>query len=313
MPIKIPASLPAVAALEQEKIFVMTEERAVQQDIRPIRIAIVNLMPTKIATETQLLRLLSNTPLQIDVTLLRPECHTSKNTPADHLTRFYTTFSKVKDQKFDGIVVTGAPVEQLRFEDVDYWPELQEIMDYSAKNAFSTLYICWGAQAALYHHYGVPKYPLSEKKFGVFKHRILSGAKKIFRGFDDVFYMPHSRHTEVKAEDIAKVPQLEILAESDKAGVTIVRAKESRSIFVTGHFEYDADTLAKEYFRDVEKNLPINVPDNYFPGDDPKNEPVVSWRAHAHLFFSNWLNYHVYQETPFELTAIQGNKGKVSD
>lgn len=313
MPIKIPASLPAVAALEREKIFVMTEDRAIQQDIRPIRIAIVNLMPTKIATETQLLRLLSNTPLQIDVTLLRPEQHISKNTSADHLERFYTTFSQVKDQKFDGIVVTGAPVELLRFEDVDYWPELQEIMDYSAANAFSTLYICWGAQAALYHHYGVPKYALADKKFGVFKHRLLARAKKIFRGFDDEFYMPHSRHTEVRAEDIAKVPQLEILAESDSAGVTIVRAKESRSIFVTGHFEYDADTLAAEYFRDVDKGLPINIPDNYFPGDDPKNAPFVSWRAHAHLFFSNWLNYHVYQETPFELAAICGNKGQMPE
>lgn len=313
MPIKIPASLPAAAALEQEKIFVMTEDRAVRQDIRPIRIAIVNLMPTKIATETQLLRLLSNTPLQIDITLLRPERHVSKNTSADHLARFYTTFSRVRNQKFDGIIVTGAPVELLEFEDVDYWAELQDIMDYSAQNAFSTLYICWGAQAALYHHYGVPKYALPEKKFGVFRHRLLARTKKIFRGFDDEFYMPHSRHTEVRAEDINAVPQLEILADSEEAGVTIVRAKKHRSIFVTGHFEYDADTLAKEYFRDVDKGLSINIPDNYFPDNDPANGPKVIWRAHAHLFFSNWLNYHVYQETPFELTAIQGNKGRMPD
>ena len=313
MPIKIPASLPARAALEQEKIFVMTEDRAVTQDIRPIQIAIVNLMPTKIATEIQLLRHLSNTPLQIDITLLKAEHHVSKNTSAEHLERFYTTFSKVKDRKFDGMIVTGAPVEMLDFTEVDYWRELQDIIDYSAENAFSTLFICWGAQAALYHRYGVPKYVLPEKKFGVFKHTLSSRTKKIFRGFDDEFYMPHSRHTEVRMDDIAKVPQLEVLAWSEEAGASVIRAKESRAIFVTGHFEYDADTLAREYFRDVDKGMDIKVPANYFPGDDPKKPPVVNWRAHAHLFYSNWLNYHVYQETPFELTAIQSKEGPLPD
>ncbi|MDL2210763.1 homoserine O-succinyltransferase [Desulfovibrio sp. OttesenSCG-928-O18] len=306
MPIKIPASLPARAALEQEKIFVMTEDRAVAQDIRPISIAIVNLMPTKIATEIQLLRLLGNTPLQIDITLLKAEHHVSRNTSSDHLERFYTTFSKVKNRKFDGMLVTGAPVELLDFSEVDYWPELQEIMDYSVENVFSTLYVCWGAQAGLFHRYGIPKYPLAEKKFGVFEHTLATRTKKLFRGFDETFFMPHSRHTEIRAEDIAKCPQLEVLAESEEAGIAIVRAKESRSIYVTGHFEYDADTLAREYFRDKEKGLDIKVPAHYFPNDDPANPPRVSWRAHAHLFFSNWLNYHVYQETPFEMTHIQG-------
>ena len=305
MPIKIPARLPARTALEQEKIFVMTEDRAVSQDIRPIQIAIVNLMPTKIATELQLLRLLSNTPLQIDITLLKAEHHVSKNTSAEHLERFYTTFSKVRDKKFDGMIITGAPVELLDFEEVDYWAELQDIMDYSAENVFSTLYICWAAQAGLYHRYGIPKYSLGEKMFGLFSHTLATRTKKIFRGFDDVFSMPHSRHTEIRREDIEKVPHLEILASSEEAGVSIVRAKESRAIYVTGHFEYDADTLAREYFRDVDKGLPIKVPAHYFPDDNPAEPPRVTWRAHAHLFFSNWLNYHVYQETPYELAEIQ--------
>ena len=313
MPIKIPGSLPARAALEQEKIFVMTEDRAVSQDIRPIRIAIVNLMPTKIATEIQLLRLLSNTPLQIDITLLKAEHHVSKNTSAEHLERFYTTFSKVRDTKFDGMIITGAPVELLDFEEVDYWSELKDIMDYSAENVFSTLYICWGAQAGLYHRYGIPKYALPEKKFGVFEHTLATRTKKLFRGFDDSFTIPHSRHTEIRREDIEKVPHLEILAESDEAGVCVVRAKESRAIFVTGHFEYDADTLAREYFRDVDKGLAIKVPAHYFPEDDPEKSPKVTWRAHAHLFFSNWLNYHVYQETPYELAAIQALEGAYPD
>ncbi|MDR3073793.1 MAG: homoserine O-succinyltransferase [Deltaproteobacteria bacterium] len=305
MPIKIPSGLPARAALEQEKIFVMTEDRAVAQDIRPIRIAIVNLMPTKMATELQFLRLLSNTPLQIDITLVKAERHTSKNTAFEHLERFYTTFSEVRNAKFDGMIITGAPVELLDFEDVDYWPELQEIMDYSAENVFSTLYVCWAAQAGLYHRYGIPKYELREKMSGVFEHALRTRTKKIFRGFDNTFSMIHSRHTEVRAEDIAQCPDLEILAESEEAGVAIVRAKESRSLFVTGHFEYDADTLAKEYWRDKDKGMDIKVPAHYFPDDDPAREPRVSWRAHAHLFFSNWLNYHVYQETPYELAAIQ--------
>ena len=313
MPIKIPASLPARAALEQENIFVMTEDRALEQDIRPIRIAIVNLMPTKIATETQLLRLLSNTPLQIDITLLKAEHHVSRNTPPEHLERFYTTFSKVKNQKFDGMIITGAPVELLPFEEVDYWNELQEIIDYSATNAFSTLFICWGAQAALYHRYGIPKYTLPEKLFGVFPHRLTANNKKLFRGFDDCFHLPHSRHTEIRVEDINKVNDLEILAYSDEAGTCVVRAKRERAIYVTGHFEYDADTLAKEYYRDVERKLPIQVPRHYFPNNDPALPPVMNWRAHAHLFFSNWLNFHVYQETPFELADITGNRHKEED
>ncbi len=308
MPIKIPSSLPARAALEQENIFVMTEDRAVVQDIRPLQIAIVNLMPTKIATEIQLLRLLGNTPIQIDITLIKAENHVSRNTSAEHLDRFYTTFSRVKDQKFDGMIVTGAPVELLPFEEVDYWNELQAIMDYCAANVFSTLYICWGAQAGLYHRYGIPKYPLPEKKFGVFPHRIMTPGLQLFRGFDDVFSVPHSRHTEIRLEDVQKVPELEVLALSPDAGVCIVMDKENGDVFVTGHFEYDADTLGREYFRDVEKNLPIAKPANYFPGDDPTKPPVVSWRAHAHLFFSNWLNYHVYQETPFELGLIRGGR-----
>ncbi len=311
MPIKIPSSLPARAALEQENIFVMTEDRAVTQDIRPIKIAIVNLMPTKIATEIQLLRLLGNTPLQIDITLLKAEHHVSRNTSAEHLDRFYTTFSQVRDQKFDGMIITGAPVELLPFEEVDYWKELQEIMDYSVANVFSTLYICWGAQAGLYHRYGIPKYPLPEKKFGVFPHRIMTPGLQLFRGFDDVFSVPHSRHTEIRLEDIEKVPELEVLALSPESGVCAVMAKETGEVFVTGHFEYDADTLAREYFRDVDKKLPIKVPAHYFPGDDPAKPPLVSWRAHAHLFFSNWLNYHVYQETPFELGAIQGGRRRI--
>ena len=304
MPIKIPASLPARAALEEENIFVMTDERAVRQDIRPLQIAIVNLMPTKIATETQLLRLLGNTPLQVDITLLQAEHHISRNTSSEHLERFYTTFSKVRNQKFDGMIITGAPVEQLPFEAVDYWDELSSIMDYSASNVFSTLYICWGAQAGLYHRYGVPKYSMEHKLSGVFPHTLAKPNDKLFRGFDDVFPVPHSRYTEVRRADILQVADLEILAESPAAGVCVVMARRTREIFVTGHLEYDADTLAKEYARDVAKQLPIAVPANYFPDDDPAGHPLVSWRAHAHLFFSNWLNYYVYQETPYELAHI---------
>jgi homoserine O-succinyltransferase len=306
MPIKIPSGLPARASLEEENIFVMTEDRAVTQDIRPIRIAIVNLMPTKVATETQFLRLLGNSPLQVDIVLIKAEHHVSKNTSTEHLDRFYTTFSKVSREKFDGMIITGAPVEQLPFEEVDYWLELQEIMDYCAENVFSTLYICWGAQAGLYHRYGVPKYPLPEKKFGVFAHTLLAPTEKLFRGFDDLFYVPHSRYTEVRREDIEKAAALEIMAESPEAGVCVVMARETREIFVTGHMEYDADTLSKEYFRDLHKGLAIKTPVNYFPADNPALPPYVVWRAHAHLFFNNWLNYHVYQETPYELEQIKG-------
>lgn len=304
MPIKIPQDLPARTTLEEENIFVMTEERAYHQDIRPLRIAILNIMPTKIATETQLLRLLGNTPLQVDIVLIHPETHDSKNTASEHLERFYRTFNDIRDQRFDGMIITGAPVEQIPFTAVDYWDELTDIMDYTRTHVFSTLYICWGAQAGLYYHYGIPKYPLQKKMFGVFPHRITDKRCKLFRGFDDVFFAPQSRHTEIRREDILKRPELTLLSESEEAGVFIVMAKEGRQIFVTGHLEYDPNTLKAEYERDVAKGLPIEVPKYYFPDDDPTREPVVRWRAHAHLFFSNWLNYYVYQETPYVLDDI---------
>jgi homoserine O-succinyltransferase len=306
MPINIPSDLPARAALERENIFVMTDATAERQDIRPLRIALVNLMPTKIATELQLLRLLGNSPLQVDIRLLRTGAHRSKNTSQEHLERFYRTFDEVCSEKFDGMIITGAPLERIDFEEVDYWPELQEIMDYSAENVFSTLYICWGAQAGLYHRFGVPKRMLPEKISGVFPHRVCLPAQKLFRGFDDVFYMPQSRYTEIRRGDIEQHPDLELLCESDEAGVGVVIAGESGEIFVTGHLEYEADTLALEYRRDLDRGLDIRIPAHYFPDDDPSRPPVVSWRAHAHLFFSNWLNYHVYQETPFDVSAIRG-------
>lgn len=310
MPINIPEDLPAKATLENENIFVMTEQRACSQDIRPLEIAIVNLMPTKIVTESQLLRMLSNTPLQVNITLIRAEEHESKNTAREHLDRFYTTFSKLGNRKFDGMIITGAPVEQLEFTEVDYWNELCAIMDYSVHNVFSTMYICWGAQAGLYHHYGVPKYILPAKCFGVFKHTSPFPTDALLRGFDDEVAIPHSRHTEVLAKDIAKVPELKILLESEEAGVCAVLAPKNRQIFVTGHLEYDADTLATEYFRDVKKGLPIHVPHNYFKDNNPDNPPVVTWRSHAQLFFSNWLNHYVYQETPFLLERIDEVKTK---
>ena len=308
MPINIPADLPARSALEQERIFVMTEDQARAQDIRPLRSAIVNLMPTKIATEVQLLRLLGNSPVQVDITLIKAENHTSKNTAEEHLERFYTTFSKVEGQKFDGMIITGAPVEQLPFEQVDYWSELTTIMDYSLTHVFSTMHICWGAQAALYHHYGVPKHLLPQKKFGVYPHTVNRRLTKLFRGFDDVFYCPHSRHSEMRREDIEKVPALEILAESEEAGVGIVKGGRYRQFYISGHLEYDADTLALEYFRDRDKGLNTPVPANYFPNDDPSRAPLVTWRAHANLFFNNWLNFFVYQETPFNLNDIGPEK-----
>lgn len=304
MPINIPADLPARVKLEEENIFVMTEDKAVVQDIRPLKIAIVNLMPTKIATEIQLLRLLGNSPVQVDITLIRAERHVSKNTSAQHLERFYTTFSRVRGQKFDGMIITGAPVEQLDFSMVDYWDELGEIMDYSRTHVFSTLYICWGAQAGLHHHFGVNKHVLPEKMFGVFPHVATDKLNPIFRGFDDVFYMPHSRHTEIRKNEILAVPELQILAESKQAGVSILKDRNRRQFFITGHMEYDAETLAAEYFRDLERGLNIAMPQNYFPGDDPSMSPMLVWRAHANLFFSNWMNFYVYQETPFELEAI---------
>jgi len=305
MPIIIPDKLPAKEILQAENIFVMNETRAIHQDIRSLRIAILNLMPTKIATETQLLRLLGNTPLQVEVTLLRTNSHTSKNTPEEHLLTFYQTFAEVKDQKFDGLIITGAPVEHLPFEEVDYWDELTEIMDWGLKNVFSLFYICWAAQAALYHQFGIPKYPLPAKMFGVFPHHILENHVKLLRGFDDVVYAPHSRHTEVRREDIEKVPELRILLESEEAGVYLVATRDGRQIFVTGHSEYDPLTLKSEYDRDVAAGLPIHVPVNYYPNNDPHRPPIVRWRSHAHLLFANWINYYVYQETPYDLKRFQ--------
>lgn len=305
MPIKIPDNLPAAEILTGENIFVMSENRAIHQDIRPLNIAILNLMPLKIVTETQILRLMGNSPLQVEIELFHPKTHDSKNTPDEHLTVFYKTFEEVKDRKFDGLIITGAPVEHLDFEEVDYWEELKQIMDWSVHNVFSTLYLCWGAQAGLYHHFGIPKYPIGKKMFGVFPHCISKQYVKLLRGFDDCFYVPHSRHTENRREDIEKIPWLEILAESEIAGIYIVAAKDGRHVFVTGHSEYDPLTLKAEYDRDVSKGLPIEVPQNYYPDNDPAKEPCVRWRGHANLLFSNWLNYYVYQETPYELNEIK--------
>lgn len=304
MPVNIPRTLPARAILESENVFVITEERAVHQDIRPLRLAILNLMPTKIATETQLLRLLGNSPLQVEVTLLHTATYQSKNVDAEHLMNHYETFEAVRDQKFDGMIITGAPVEQMPFEEVSYWPELCQIMDWAETNVLSTFYICWGAQAGLYYHFGVPKYPLERKMFGVFEHNVLAPRERLLRGFDDVFLAPHSRHTEVRRADIDKVPQLQMLAESDEAGVYMVGTHDGRHLFITGHSEYDPLTLKGEYDRDINKGLPIHVPCNYYPSDDPSKPPHVRWRGHAHLLFSNWLNYYVYQVTPFDVNQI---------
>lgn len=306
MPIRIPDSLPATSILEKENIFVMTEYRAFHQDIRPLKLLILNLMPTKIVTETQLLRKLSNSPLQVEVELLHTSSHVSQNTSADHLASFYTTFSAIRDQKFDGMIITGAPVENLDFSDVDYWGELCEIMEWSKTHVHSTLHICWGAQAGLYYHYGIPKYSLDQKLFGVFPHTATPQKRQspLFRGFDDVFYVPHSRYTENHAEDILAKPELELLATSPDAGVFAVKSEDNRRFFITGHPEYDPDTLANEYFRDVNKGLDIQVPANYFPDDDPKNPPLVRWRSAAQLFYTNWLNYYVYQTTPYDIRDI---------
>ena len=304
MPVNIPATLPARSVLESENIFVMGDARARHQDIRPLRIAILNLMPTKVETETQLLRLLGNTALQVNITLLHTTSHDHKNVSADHLLNHYKSFAQVRRLKFDGLIITGAPVEQLDFEDVDYWPELKEIISWAETNVFSTLYICWGAQAGLYHRYGVPKYPLAQKMFGVFPHRVLERTFRLLRGFDDIFLAPHSRHTEIRRADIERVTDLIILAESEQAGVYIVSSRDGRHVFVTGHSEYDPHTLKSEYDRDVNKGLPIHVPLNYYPNDDPSQPPFVRWRGHANLLFSNWLNYHVYQVTPYHLRDI---------
>ncbi len=304
MPVKIADTLPARAVLESENIFVMGENRALHQDIRPLKVAILNLMPTKISTETQLLRLLGNSPLQVEIRLLHMDSHESKNTPQEHLLNHYATFEEVQDEKFDGLIITGAPVEQMPFEEVDYWDELCALMDWAETHVYSIFHICWGAQAGLYHRYGVPKYPLPAKMFGVFPHRIRRRNEKLLRGFDDEFLAPHSRHTEIRLEDIEQVPDIKLLAESDQAGVYIVASQDNRHIYVTGHSEYDPLTLKGEYDRDVGKGLPIAIPKNYYPNDDPAQPPHVLWRGHANLLYANWLNYYVYQEVPYDISQI---------
>ena len=305
MPIRVPDALPAVSVLERENIFIMKEGRAVHQDIRPLRIAILNLMPKKIETETQLLRLLGNSPLQVDVELMQVSSHQSKNTPAEHLLHFYHTFRQLRDRRFDGLILTGAPVEQLPFQEVDYWEELSEIMDWSRSHVYSTLHICWGAQAGLYRHYGIQKRPLDQKLFGVFPHVTRIHYHPLTRGFDEEFLAPHSRHTTVWEDEVAACPQLEILADSPRAGLYLAARKDGRQVFVTGHSEYDRDTLDGEYRRDLGKGLPIAPPENYYPGDDPSRQPRLSWRSHANLLFVNWLNW-VYQDTPYDLEELEG-------
>ncbi len=305
MPITIPKNLPASEILAGENIFVMEEGRAHTQDIRPLHLAVLNLMPTKITTETQIIRLLSNTPLQIELTLLRMETHRSLNTPEEHMRTFYRSFSDIKDQRFDGLIITGAPVENLEFDEVDYWDELCAIMAWSKKNVYSTLHICWAAQAGLFYHYGIPKYPLPKKMSGVFMHRNLAPSHPLMRGFDEEFRAPHSRHTEVRREDIERAGKLDILAESDEAGVYIVASAKRRLFYVTGHSEYDAETLALEYRRDLARGMEPKIPRHYFPSDDPDLPPHNTWRAHANLLFSNWLNYFVYQNTPYDLEKIE--------
>lgn len=305
MPINIPDSLPASKILKAENIFVIDDKRAITQDIRPLDIAILNIMPTKIATETQLLRMLSNTPLQLNITFLHPASHDSKNTSQAHLDTFYHTFEQVKDRKFDGFIMTGAPVEKMQFEEVDYWRELCEIMEWSKTHVYSTLHICWGAQAGLYYHYGVKKYQFDDKISGIYKNRILDKRDPIFRGMDDKFYMPHSRYTEVRAQDISRVDKLKILAESDEIGVSIVASKDHRQLFFLGHGEYDRNTLHDEYMRDLQKGLDIAPPEHYYPNDNIEQKPELYWRSHASLLYINWLNYYVYQSTPYNIDEIQ--------
>lgn len=304
MPIKIPNELPAYRTLTDENIFVMTETRAVTQDIRPLQIALVNLMPTKIDTETQLLRLLGNTSLQVETELIKMRSHESRNTSKEHLLAFYKTFDEIRDRKFDGMIITGAPVEQMPFTDVEYWDELCEIMEWSKKHVHSTFHICWGAQAGLYYHYGIPKKRLEEKLFGVFRHQVEQKNIPLLRGFDDTFMVPHSRHTTVDRKDIEACPDLTILASSPEAGVYAISAGGGKQIFITGHSEYDARTLEKEYLRDKKAGLPIRVPENYYPGNDDTKEPLVTWRSHANLLYANWLNYCVYQTTPYDLGQL---------
>ena len=304
MPLNLPDQLPAIDLLLKENIFVIDETRARHQDIRPLKIVILNLMPQKITTETDLLRLLSNTPLQIEIDFMKIKGHTSKNTPVSHMKQFYKDYDEIFKKKYDGMIITGAPVEQLPFEEVDYWNEMKLIFDWAEHHVTSTLFICWAAQAGLHHYYNVPKYPLDKKMFGVFLHTLSDEQLPIFRGFDDEYYFPHSRHTEIKEDDILKVPQLEVISKSEESGVNIVLAKNGRQLFVTGHSEYSRYTLDKEYKRDKQKNLPIEIPKNYYPNDNPKNTPLMKWKSTANLLFSNWLNYYVYQETPYNLDDI---------
>ena len=304
MPIKIQKELPAFKVLSDENIFVMNDERANTQNIRPLKIAIVNLMPKKIQSENQLLRYLSNSPLQVEIALIKTKSYTSHNTPLEHLNKFYKTFDEIKDEKFDGLIITGAPVELMEFEEVAYWDELVKIMEWSKTHVYSTLHICWGAQAGLYYHYGIPKYPLKQKMFGVFTHSVLDEKSEVTRGLDDDFYAPHSRHTEVRHEDIEKVSELEILSESEDAGVFIVATKNRRNVFITGHMEYDRNTLKEEYLRDKEKGDNIEIPKNYFKNDDANETPQYTWRGPASIVFGNWLNYCVYQNTPYDLNTL---------
>ena len=304
MPVRISRELPAYAQLTNENIFVMSEQRAVSQDIRPLKLAILNIMPTKIVTETQLLRLLGNTPLQVDVTFLRTSTHASKNTPLEHLESFYRTFEQIRGQKFDGLIITGAPVERLEFNQVNYWDELKDIMSWSKNNVYSTMHICWGAQAGLYYNYGIEKHVLDKKLSGVFLHQTLGGSQTLIRGYDDYFYAPHSRYTGVKREDVDKHPELTVLAQSEQAGVYLIIGRNGREVYIMGHPEYDNDTLALEYRRDLEKGISPEIPENYFPDGNVNERPLNLWRGHANLLFSNWLNYCVYQETPYELNDI---------
>lgn len=305
MPIRIPNDLPAASVLERENIFLMKEDRAAHQDIRPLRVCILNLMPKKIETETQLLRLLGNSPLQVNIDLMQVASHQSKNTASDHLLHFYRTFDQLRGERFDGLIITGAPVEQIPFQEVDYWPELAEILDWSKTHVYCTLHICWGAQAGLWRHYGVQKRPLAEKLFGVFRHRTLQPNHPLTRGFDEEFLAPHSRHTTLDEEEVARIPQLEILADSPRAGLYLAARKDGRQVFVTGHSEYDRETLQGEYRRDLDRGLPIRPPENYYPEDDPSRSPAFLWRGHANLLYVNWLN-HVYQDTPYDLEKLRG-------
>lgn len=304
MPLRLPDKLPAIDLLKNENIFVLADSRANRQDIRPLRIVILNLMPLKITTETDLIRILSNSPLQLEIQFMKVKAHTSKNTPIEHMKAFYRDFDLMRNEKFDGMIITGAPVEHLDYQEVTYWDEISEIFAWARTHVTSTMYICWAAQAGLYYHYGVPKYPLPQKMFGIFPQYMSDNTLPIFRGFDDVFYMPHSRHTEIRKEDILKVPELTLIAESPMSGVSIVMARDGREIFITGHSEYSPNTLDTEYKRDLGKGLPIQMPYNYYKNDNPALGPLVTWRAHGNLMFQNWLNYYVYQETPYNIDDI---------